>query len=99
MQPTIFVLFGATMVLFGVVRANGAVWGPLVILFVSMFPIRLGLATGLQPWLGADALWWSFPIGSAANLIGAALYYRYGGWRTVGVAVPSASTRSALIAT
>ena len=84
-----FVMFGATMVLFGVVRANGAVWGPLVILFVSMFPIRLGLAVGLQPWLGQDALWWSFPIGSAANLIGAALYYRYGPWRGSGAALPS----------
>lgn len=83
-----FILFGGTMVLFGVVRANGAVWGPLVILFVSMFPIRIGLAVGLQPWLGADALWWSFPVGSAANVIGAALYYRYGPWRTATVAVP-----------
>lgn len=76
-----FVLFGATMVLFGVVRANGAVWGPLLILFVSMFPIRLGFASTLQPVLGPDALWWSFPIGSAANLIGALLFYRYGGWK------------------
>ncbi|WP_375404381.1 MATE family efflux transporter [uncultured Sphingomonas sp.] len=83
-----FILFGGTMVLFGVVRANGAVWGPLIILFVSMFPVRLGLAIGLQPWLGTDALWWSFPIGSAANVIGAALYYRYGPWRTGTVAIP-----------
>ncbi len=86
-----FVLFGATMVLFGVVRANGAVWGPLIILFVSMFPIRIGLAIGLQPWLGEDALWWSFPVGSAANLIGAAFYYRYGPWRTGRVAVTEAA--------
>lgn len=83
-----FVLFGATMVLFGVVRANGAVWGPLAILFVSMFPIRLGFAAALQPALGPDALWWSFPIGSAANVIGAALYYRYGPWRRAAMGVP-----------
>ncbi len=83
-----FVLFGATMVLFGVVRANGAVLGPLVILFVSMFPVRLGLAVALRPWLGVDALWWSFPAGSAANLGMAALFYRHGGWRRGSMAVP-----------
>ena len=76
-----FVLFGATMVLFGVVRANGAVWGPLLILFVSMFLIRLGFASVLQPTLGPDGLWWSFPIGSAANLIGATAYYYFGNWK------------------
>ena len=85
-----FVLFGATMVLFGVVRANGAVLGPLLILFVSMFPVRLGLATAMRPWLGTDALWWSFPAGSAANLVMAALFYRFGGWRKGSLKVPEA---------
>jgi putative MATE family efflux protein len=83
-----FILFGGTMVLFGVVRANGAVWGPLAILFVSMFPVRIGLAVALQPWLGTDALWWSFPIGSASNVILAGLYYLYGDWRSAVVTLP-----------
>jgi Na+-driven multidrug efflux pump len=76
-----FILFGMTMVLFGVVRANGAVIAPLVILTISMFPVRLGAALGLQGWLGADALWWSFPLGSATSLLLAASYYRLGTWR------------------
>ena len=83
-----FILFGATMVLFGTVRANGAVWGPLAILTVSMFPVRLGAALALRPLLGADALWWSFPIGSVANVVGAALYYLYGPWRAGRLLVP-----------
>ena len=83
-----FILFGVTMVLFGTVRANGAVWGPLLILFVAMFPIRLGLSLWLRPALGADALWWSFPAGSLATLVGAALYYRYGPWRRGALRVP-----------
>jgi putative MATE family efflux protein len=83
-----FILFGGTMVLFGVVRANGAVWGPLLILFAAMFPVRLGLAVLLQPWLGTDALWWSFPAGSATTVIMAALYYRFGSWRRSTLAVP-----------
>lgn len=83
-----FIMFGATMVLFGVIRANGAVWGPLLIMTISMFPVRLGVAYALLPIIGSDALWWSFPIGSGANALLAALYYRYGGWREGGLLVP-----------
>lgn len=83
-----FVLFGATMVLFGVVRANGAVWGPLAILFIAMFPVRLGIALLLRPMLGDDALWWSFPAGSATTVLLAALYYARGGWRRGALLVP-----------
>jgi Na+-driven multidrug efflux pump len=82
------ILFGATMVLFGTVRANGAVWGPLIILAISMFPVRLGLALGLDPVLGANALWWSFPIGSIVNLALAVLYFLYGPWRRGRLLVP-----------
>ena len=59
-----FLLFGVTMVLFGTVRANGAVIGPLIILLIGLFPVRLGFALGAYPWLGADALWLSFPVSS-----------------------------------
>ncbi|SEK44523.1 putative efflux protein, MATE family [Sphingomonas palmae] len=83
-----FVLFGVTMVLFGVVRANGAVWGPLAILFIAMFPVRLGVALALRPTLGADALWWSFPLGSATTVVLAALYYLHGGWRKGALLTP-----------
>ena len=83
-----FILFGVTMVLFGTVRANGAVWGPLAILFVAMFPVRLGAALLLRPVLGVDALWWSFPLGSGATMLGAALYYAHGGWRRGALLAP-----------
>uniref|UniRef100_UPI0020C67256 MATE family efflux transporter n=1 Tax=Sphingomonas bacterium TaxID=1895847 RepID=UPI0020C67256 len=86
-----FVLFGATMVLFGVVRANGAVWGPLIILTIAMFPVRLGIALTMRPVIGVDALWWSFPIGSATTITLATLYYRYVDWRRGRMVVPPAS--------
>jgi putative MATE family efflux protein len=76
-----FILFGMTLVLFGVARANGAVYGPLIILFVSMFPVRLGLAYALHPQFGIEALWWSFPLGSIASWAMSIYYYRYGRWR------------------
>ncbi|HYZ48337.1 MAG TPA: MATE family efflux transporter [Sphingomonas sp.] len=83
-----FILFGMTMVFFGVVRANGAVIAPLIILAVAMFPIRLGFIVLARPWLGADALWLSFPAGSIVTVALAALYYHYGGWRQTRMAVP-----------
>ncbi|WBU64594.1 MATE family efflux transporter [Paracoccus aerodenitrificans] len=76
-----FIPFGVTMVLFATIRANGQVIWPLMILFISMFPVRLGFAYGLQGMLGADAIWLSFPAGMVATLIMAVLLYRFGNWR------------------
>ena len=76
-----FLLFGVTMIIFGTVRANGAVIGPLVILAIGLYPIRLGFALGAYPWLGADALWLSFPVSSFANMALAVAFYLHGGWK------------------
>ena len=76
-----FLLFGITLVIFGTVRATGAVLVPLLILAIGLLPVRLGFAAGAQGWLGADALWWSFPVGTVANLALAILYYRSGAWK------------------
>jgi putative MATE family efflux protein len=83
-----FVMFGATMVLFSTVRANGATVPPLVILAITLFPIRFGFAVFGQRWVGPDALWISFPLGSLCSLALAALYYRHGKWRKQVLAVP-----------
>ena len=77
-----FIVFGITMVIFSTVRANGAVYAPLGILVLSMLFGRIGFAWTLMPRWGTDALWWSFPAGSAVSLTLSILYYRYGGWRT-----------------
>ncbi|MEP9360625.1 MATE family efflux transporter [Sphingomonas sp. KR3-1] len=87
-----FVMFGATMVLFSTVRANGATIPPLVILAITLFPIRFGFAVLGQRWFGPDALWIAFPIGSACSLALAALYYRHGNWRKQVLAVPPEPT-------
>ncbi len=83
-----FVMFGATMVMFSTVRANGATIPPLLILAVTLFPIRIGFAVIGQRWFGGDALWFAFPLSSAISLGLAALYYRYGRWRAGVLEVP-----------
>jgi putative MATE family efflux protein len=76
-----FLLFGVMMVLFATVRANGAVWAPLIILAIGLVPVRFGYILATYSWLGADAIWTSFPVTSLINLAMAAGYYLYGGWR------------------
>lgn len=83
-----FIIFGMTMIFFSTVRANGAVWAPLIMLIIGMFPVRLGFAIEMRGALGADAIWWSFPLGSIANFVMAWGYYRYGNWRNQRMAVP-----------
>ncbi|MDE2137414.1 MAG: MATE family efflux transporter [Gammaproteobacteria bacterium] len=76
-----FVFFGASVALFGVVRATGAVIAPLVILTISLLVVRFPLAELFLDRFQADAVWWSFPVSSALSALLAVLYYRYGGWR------------------
>lgn len=76
-----FVAFGITMVLFGTIRANGQVIWPLIILAISLYPVRLGVALGLRDWLGVDALWLSFPAAMLATMVMALGLYFHGGWR------------------
>jgi Na+-driven multidrug efflux pump len=76
-----FLLFGVMMVLFATVRANGAVWAPLIILAIGLVPVRFGWIFGTYGWLGPDAIWTSFPVSSLANLALAIGYYLHGGWR------------------
>ncbi|MGV3549765.1 MATE family efflux transporter [Rhizobium sp.] len=78
-----FILFGVTIVIFATVRATGAVMPPLIVLAISLLIIRTSFAYGAQSWLGADALWWSFPVGSICSLALAIGYFRFGGWRSV----------------
>ena len=76
-----FLPFGTTIVLIGTLRANGSVIPPLIILALSMFPIRLGFYWLGYPALGSDSIWWSFPLSSLASLTMAWAVYRHGGWR------------------
>jgi putative MATE family efflux protein len=76
-----FVFFGISLVLFGVVRANGAVVAPLLILMFTLLGIRFPLALSLLDRWKADAIWWSFPISSLIAVLLAMAYYKFGGWR------------------
>lgn len=76
-----FLPFGTTIVLISTLRANGSVVPPLIILALSMFPIRLGIYYFGYPVIGSDILWWSFPLSSLASLAMAWVVYKRGDWR------------------
>jgi Na+-driven multidrug efflux pump len=78
--------FGATTVLFAVVRANGAVWVPLLITATALFPVRFGYILATHATLGADAIWTSFPVASGISLVLALAYYAAGPWKNAKMA-------------
>lgn len=83
-----FLLFGVTMVLFGTMRGNAVVIPPLIILGISMYPVRLAFYYSAYPSIGADAIWWSFPVTSLASMLMALGVYRWSNWRQANPALP-----------
>ncbi|GGB97152.1 MATE family efflux transporter [Novosphingobium endophyticum] len=78
---TSFVIVSVTMVLIGTLRAYGVVMAPLVIMFLGLYPGRIGFYAIAYPYIGGEALWWAYPIGSAVTVAVTVLYYRRGKWR------------------
>jgi Na+-driven multidrug efflux pump len=76
-----WILTGVMMILTGTMRSYGVVMLPLVIMGVSLYPARLGFYQLAHPFLDADAIWWSYPFGSAVALVLTWFAYRRPGWR------------------
>ncbi|TCM19469.1 putative MATE family efflux protein [Novosphingobium sp. PhB165] len=76
-----FVIVSITMILTGTMRAYGAVVAPLVIMFLGLYPGRLGFYFLAYPLIGSQALWWSYPVGSTLTVAMTVGYYRWGKWR------------------
>lgn len=76
-----FVIVSITMILTGTMRAYGSVVAPLVILFLGLYPGRLGFYALAEGWLGSDAVWWAYPVGSVLTVAMTLGYYQLGNWR------------------
>ena len=90
-----FILIGIAMVLGGVVRATGAAVPPLIVLFLALFVVRIPFAFLMSGRWHAEAVWWSFPLGSAAAALFMWLYYRRGSWKRAHMLEPRPATASA----
>lgn len=76
-----YVIHGWVMVITGALRAYGAVILPLIAMIVAMYPARLGFYWLAYPQIGAEAIWWTYPVGAFVALGLTWLGYRYGAWR------------------
>lgn len=74
-------LLAVTNGLSAMVRANSAMLAPTLIYATTMWALRVPFAVALLPMLGAAAIWWSFPLGTAGSAALALAYFRWGGWR------------------
>ena len=76
-----WIALSASMGLFAIMRANGAMLAPMLIFGLTMWVFRVPFALLLRPLLGEAAIWWSFPFGSITAALMALAYYRWGRWR------------------
>lgn len=76
-----FVIVSITLILTGTMRAYGAVMAPLVIMLLGLYPGRLGFYYLARPYIGSDAVWWAYPVGSVLTVALAVGYYRWGNWK------------------
>jgi len=65
-----------------------------LILFFAIWIARVPFAYYFLDTMGADAIWWSFPIGSVVSLILSVAYYRFGGWKKARMLVGAPRTRA-----
>jgi putative MATE family efflux protein len=76
-----YVIMCISMILSGTMRAYGAVIPPLIIMFLALYPARLGFYYLAYPSIGGEAVWWSYPAGSVVAAGLTVAYYRSGKWR------------------
>lgn len=76
-----WIVLSVTSGLSAIVRANAAMLAPTIIFAITMWIFRVPFASFLQPVMGSDAIWWSFPIGSISSALLAYAYFKWGGWR------------------
>lgn len=76
-----YVIMSITMILTGTMRAYGAVMAPLVIMFISVYPGRVGFYMLAYPHIRSEAVWWAYPVGSILSVALTVAYYRFGKWR------------------
>ena len=79
------VVFSTMFIYTGVMRGAGDTLIPMFITLLSLWMIRIPLASFLSGFMGTDGIWWSLPICWCVGAICAFFYYRSGRWKNKGV--------------
>ncbi len=83
-----YIIFSTMFVINGVMRGAGDTLIPMFITLLSLWLVRIPVASILSDHLGPDGIWWSIPIAWSVGALCAFLYYRSGRWKTKGVVKP-----------
>jgi len=78
-------IFSAMFIYTGVMRGAGDTLVPMFITLLSLWLVRIPLASFLSNVMGLDGIWWSLPICWLVGSVCAFLYYRTGRWKNKGV--------------
>jgi len=89
-----FPLFGVSMVLSGIVRSAGAVVPPLIVLFLSLWVVRVPMSYWAADHYGPTGVWWTFSISAVIAAVLTVLYYRFGNWRNARMMAPASKRPS-----
>jgi putative MATE family efflux protein len=69
-------LFGASAVISGVMRASGTVMAPTLLSIAAIVLVEVPVAWFLSRRIGIDGVWWAYPCTFAAMLLFQSTYYR-----------------------
>lgn len=79
------VLFSIMFNFTGVMRGAGDTLVPMFITLLSLWVVRIPVASFLSGFIGSDGIWWSIPIAWSVGAAVAFWYYRTGRWKNKGV--------------
>ncbi len=75
------ILLGVSTIVTSMVRSNGAVMVPLIILFFTSVVLRFAIGFLGYPQWGSEAIWAAFIAHAVVSTIWSLGYYRWGKWR------------------
>ena len=79
------VVFSIMFIFTGVMRGAGDTLIPMFITLLTLWVIRIPLASFLSGFMDTDGIWWSMPIAWCVGATCSYLYYRTGRWKNKGV--------------
>lgn len=80
-----YLFFMIMFILNGVLRGAGATLIPMFITVLSLWLIRIPIASILSKQIGEIGIWWAIPIAWTIGMLGAFIYYISGKWKQKGV--------------
>jgi len=79
------VVFSVMFIFTGVMRGAGDTLVPMFITLLTLWIVRIPIASFLSEFMGPDGIWWSIPIAWSVGAVCSYLYYRSGRWKNKGV--------------